>query len=66
MTILLRFHDLQKRKIVNNWATLSRWIQHEGFPAGIKPGPNTRAWDEASIDQWLASRPTANSETEAA
>lgn len=66
MTILLRFHDLQKRKIVSNWVTLARWIDREGFPAGIKLGPNSRAWVESDVDAWLASRPTASSETEAA
>ena len=43
MTVLLRFSDLQVRGIVANWMTLRRWIEREGFPAGRKLGPNTRA-----------------------
>lgn len=39
---LLRFRDLQTRNIVKNWVTLQRWIEREGFPAGLLLGPNTR------------------------
>jgi len=53
---LLRFRDLQTRNIVKNWVTLQRWIEREGFPAGLLLGPNTRAWREAEIDAWLATR----------
>lgn len=56
MTILLRFPDLKARGIVSNWPTLLRWIEREGFPAGVKLGPNTRAWTEAEIEAWLAAR----------
>jgi hypothetical protein len=54
--VLLRFADLKRRKICNNWMTLKRWIAKEGFPAGVKLGPNTRAWTEAEIEAWLAGR----------
>jgi hypothetical protein len=37
---LLRFADLKSRNIVKNWPTLLRWIQREGFPPGMKLGPN--------------------------
>ena len=53
---LLRFADLKSRNIVKNWPTLLRWIQREGFPSGMLLGPNTRAWREADIEAWLASR----------
>jgi hypothetical protein len=56
MTVLLRFADLKARGIVGNWITLKRWIEREGFPPGVKLGPNTRAWAEDEIEQWLATR----------
>jgi predicted DNA-binding transcriptional regulator AlpA len=59
MTILLRFADLKARGIVGNWMTLRRWIEREDFPAGIKLGPNSRAWDEAKVEAWIANRPKA-------
>jgi predicted DNA-binding transcriptional regulator AlpA len=54
----LRFADLKARGIVNNWPTLKRWIEREGFPPGIKLGRNTRAWTEDSVTEWLANRPS--------
>ena len=56
MTVLLRFSDLRDRGIVNNRATLGRWIEQIGFPAGIKLGANTRVWTEKEIDEWIDSR----------
>jgi predicted DNA-binding transcriptional regulator AlpA len=41
--------------VVGNWQTLKRWIEKEGFPAGIKVG-NTCLWLESEIDAWLSSR----------
>ena len=58
MTTLLRFADLKGRGIVKNWATLTNWIEREGFPAGRKLGPNTRVWNEAEVTGWLSARPT--------
>ena len=58
MNRMLRFDDLKQRKIVHNHVTLKRWIEKEGFPPGILLGPNTRAWRESEIEEWLASRPT--------
>ena len=55
-TVLLRFSDLKARGIVGNWTTLNNWIKREGFPPGIKLGPNTRAWPESEIEEWLAGR----------
>jgi hypothetical protein len=59
MKKLFRFRDLTERNIVNNWMTLGRWIEKEGFPPGIQLGPNSRAWTEESIEEWLASRQRA-------
>ena len=56
---LLRFTDLKARNIVRNWPTLLRWIDRHGFPAGRHIGPNTRAWTESEIEEFLASRPIA-------
>jgi hypothetical protein len=56
---LLRFSDLKERGLVQNWVTLARWIEHQGFPPGKKLGPNIRVWTEEEIDAWFASRPTA-------
>jgi len=30
-------------------------------PAGFKLGPNSRAWTEESIEQWIATRAAADS-----
>ena len=58
--IIVRFADLKRRKIINNWPTLLRWIEREGFPSGFKLGPNTLVWFEDEIEAWIASRPTEN------
>jgi hypothetical protein len=54
----LKFKDLKDRGIVTNWPTLLRWIADEGFPAGVKLGPNVRAWREDEVEAWLANRPS--------
>jgi hypothetical protein len=58
MKTFARFPDLKRRGIVNNRVQLARLIKIYGFPAGIKLGPNSRAWDEEEVDAWLSSRPT--------
>ena len=55
---MLRFNDLKRRKIVTNWPTLLRWIEHEGFPPGIQLAVHTRAWFERDVEAWLRSRPS--------
>lgn len=60
MSKLLRFNDLKSRGIVTNWPTLLRWVESEGFPPGRMLGPNTRAWNEAEIENWIAARPAAS------
>ena len=66
MYVLLRFANLKARGIVSNHVTLKRWIETEGFPPGRLLGPNTRVWTEAEIEAWVASRPIAKADTEAA
>jgi predicted DNA-binding transcriptional regulator AlpA len=53
----LRFRDLVAHGIVNNRVTLGHWIQRHGFPRGQLTGPNSRTWDEAEIQDWIARRP---------
>jgi predicted DNA-binding transcriptional regulator AlpA len=55
----LRFPDLVARGIVNSRMTLKRLIDAQGFPVGILLTPNARAWAEAEVNEWLASRPVA-------
>jgi len=55
---LLRFSDLQANGIISNRTTLYRWIKREGFPTGVLLGPNSRAWPEDLVLDWLKSRPT--------
>lgn len=56
---MLRFPDLVARGLFNSRMTLKRAIDSQGFPPGVLITPNSRAWDEAEIDVWIASRPTA-------
>jgi predicted DNA-binding transcriptional regulator AlpA len=57
---LLRYTDLVAHGIVRNRITLKNWIEKRGFPKGRLIGPNTRAWTEAEVANWLASRPSEN------
>jgi predicted DNA-binding transcriptional regulator AlpA len=66
VTTLLRFKDLQARRIVANWPTLRRWIESQNFPPGRLIGPNSRAWSEMEVDSWLEGRPTAKPDREEA
>ncbi len=63
---LLRFHDLKARGIVRNRMTLHRWQQNNGFPVGIKIGPNSVAWSEAEVTAWLAARMAKRNDTSTA
>lgn len=65
MTNYLRFADLVDRGIVNNRVTLSRWIRGQGFPKPVQLGPNTVAWREDEITNWLAEREIAQAKTAA-
>lgn len=53
---LLRFTDLQSRRIVANRTQLSRLITKSGFPKGFLLSANTRVWDESEVEAWLESR----------
>jgi hypothetical protein len=53
----LRFRDLKAKGIVDNWVTLTNWINTQDFPPGKKAGPNTRLWDETAVVAWLEARP---------
>lgn len=54
----LRYADLKRLGIINNRVTLGNWIRDCGFPPGQLTGPNSRTWDEASVQAWIDSRPT--------
>jgi len=57
-----------ERKLIRGWGAVSRatgksrvqlWrdIRAKRFPAPIELGPNSVAWFEDEINEWLASRP---------
>jgi predicted DNA-binding transcriptional regulator AlpA len=56
---LIRYNDLVARGVVASRMTLWRLIRECNFPEGKLITPNARAWDEAEVDAWIASRPTA-------
>ncbi|MBY4608981.1 AlpA family phage regulatory protein [Rhizobium sp. 9T] len=58
--VLVRFPHLKERGVVRNWPQLGRLIRDHEFPPGMLIGPNTRAWREDEIEEWLARRPTAS------
>jgi hypothetical protein len=55
----VRFRDLKRAGVVQNWTQLRRLIREQGFPCGRYAGANTRLWDAAEIEGWLDSRPFA-------
>src|SRR5688572_27024539 len=55
--VLWRFGDLKSRGIVNNWPTLYRWIEQQGFPPGRLIGPNSRAWNPQDVLSWIEAQP---------
>jgi hypothetical protein len=59
---VLRFSDLKARGVVNNRATLSRWIKKYGFPSGFMLGPNSRGWYEHELEEWLRCRHSGQGE----
>jgi predicted DNA-binding transcriptional regulator AlpA len=58
-TRLIRYPDLVTKGVVNSRMTLWRLIRDQAFPEGVLITPNRRAWDEAAVDAWIASRPTS-------
>ncbi|MDY0873114.1 helix-turn-helix transcriptional regulator [Dongia rigui] len=53
---LYRYPDLVARKIVTNRVTLARWQRANGFPASIRLGPNSVAFNADEVDIWVRSR----------
>jgi hypothetical protein len=43
---------------VSSWTKLKSLQAHENFPIGFMLSANIRAWTEAEVETWLASRPT--------
>lgn len=39
--------------------TLYRWVRQGDFPKPVKLGDRATGWHAADIEEWLASRPTA-------
>jgi predicted DNA-binding transcriptional regulator AlpA len=56
---LIRYRGLVAKGVVNSRMTLKRIIDSQGFPPGVLITPNARAWNEAEVDAWIASRPAA-------
>jgi hypothetical protein len=54
---LISFAGLRQAGIVANWSTLRRMIDRDNFPAGIRLGPNRRAFYLHEVEAWVASRP---------
>jgi Prophage CP4-57 regulatory protein (AlpA) len=55
MRKFVRFKVLQERGIFNDRMAARRAVEN-GFPAPYELGPNTIAWDEQEVEQYLASR----------
>ncbi len=58
----LRFADLVALGLFSNRVTLANWQRDHGFPLGLLIG-NTRSWDEAEIEVWLASQRSPKKQT---
>lgn len=59
MKKLIRYPDLVEKGVVNSRMTLKRLIDTQGFPPGQLITPNSRAWAEADVDNWIQTRPVA-------
>jgi len=56
---LLRYRDLVAAGIISNRMTLKRWSdlsRTDPFPAPLKLGPNSIAWNARSVEEWLRRR----------
>ena len=60
MKLLLFFPDLQASGVANNWTTLNRRIERDGFPTGHMIG-RRRAWTPGEVLAWLEVQPIKNS-----
>jgi predicted DNA-binding transcriptional regulator AlpA len=52
----LRFKEMQERGIFNDRVAARRAVQN-GFLAPYELAPNTLAWAEDEVDEYLANRP---------
>ena len=60
---LLRFRDLIEMGVVKNRMTLARYIKNQGFPRGFYLTPQTRAWREDDVLDWVENRPDTTNVT---
>jgi len=58
LPVLLRFPDL-KCVGINNWPSLKRRVEKDGFPAGRYIG-GSRVWTLEEVENWFNSRPKAD------
>jgi predicted DNA-binding transcriptional regulator AlpA len=58
----LRYKELEELGVVKSYAGLRHLKIHDNFPLGKLLGPSTRVWTETEVADWLASRPTEQSE----
>jgi predicted DNA-binding transcriptional regulator AlpA len=56
---LIRYPDLVEKGVVNSRMTLKRLIDLHEFPPGRLVTPNSRAWTEEEVDEWVEGRPVA-------
>ena len=58
----LRFERLPVvcRRVGVGKSTLYRWIEAKKFPAPVRLGENTVAWDARAIDEWMRKRIAAS------
>ena len=52
----LRYNDLKARRIFQNRTTLRRWLAAGLFPQPILLGPNSLAWKQSDVEEWIAQR----------
>jgi predicted DNA-binding transcriptional regulator AlpA len=59
MMKFLRYPDLVEMNVVRSRMTLKRLIDSQGFPPGRLITPNSRAWTDEEVIEWLDNRPVA-------
>lgn len=59
---ILRANELAQRLGISR-TTLWRWEREGLLPARRQVGPNVAGWISSEIEEWVVSRPTAESET---
>jgi predicted DNA-binding transcriptional regulator AlpA len=57
---LIHFPDIRARGIANNRVSLNDLIKNHNFPEGKRLSPNTIVWDEAEVEAWVDSLPSAS------